>query len=68
VIALDFDNQLYVDTGAFKFEGDVDFADCIEISNQFFGFLGDVVAKFLLDTAVTASDGNLHCEFLKNGA
>lgn len=68
VKALNFDHQFDIDTGAFKFEGDVDFADSIEISDEFFGFLGDVVAKFLMDTSVTASDGNLHFEFLKCGA
>ena len=56
VIAFNFHDQLDVDTRTFKLERHIDFADCVEITNEFFGFLSNVVAKFLLDTAVAASD------------
>jgi len=56
VIALNFHDKFDVNPGAFEFEGHIDFTDGIEVTDQLFSFLGDVVSEFLLDAAVAACD------------
>jgi hypothetical protein len=63
VEAIDFHQHFHINSRAFEFQSDVDFADGVQVPNQFLRLLSDVLSQLRSDTAVSTGDSNLHSRF-----